>query len=65
MSPPARPRAERTPMNERGIAPLDAARMAQRAIPTKDSMQMHPAPRGINEGFGRTFVLSKLTQDTE
>ena len=30
-------------MNERKIAPLDAARTAQRAVPTKDSVKLHPA----------------------
>ena len=34
-------------MNQGGIAPLNAARTAQRAIPTKDSVKMHPGWFGV------------------
>ena len=42
MSPPAPQRAERTPTIERGTAPRDTARTAQRAVPTLDSVKMRP-----------------------
>jgi hypothetical protein len=43
MSPPAHQRAERTPIVARTIAPLNAARTAQRTVPTKDRVKLNPA----------------------
>jgi len=49
MSPLAQQRAERVPIGTLQIAPLNAARTSQRAVPTKGRVKMRSQPASLEK----------------